>query len=83
MMTKRVMKRRMTWTAELPYLRSHASDSEDEGPGEDVDEDGLTAKEAEAHKKVVGRNHRPSLFCELSLANEAKVDGGTSRVLKT
>ncbi|KAK1651957.1 hypothetical protein QYE76_069762 [Lolium multiflorum] len=26
---------------DLPYLRSHASDSEDEGPSEDVDEDGL------------------------------------------
>jgi hypothetical protein len=25
---------------DLPYLRSHASDSEDEGPDEDVDEDG-------------------------------------------
>jgi hypothetical protein len=39
---------------DLPYLRSHASDSEDKGPGEDVDEDGLTAKEAATHKKVVG-----------------------------
>jgi hypothetical protein len=67
---------------DLPYLRSHASDSEDEGPGEDVDEDGLTAREAEAHMKVVGRNHRPSLFRDLSLADEAKVDGGTSRVLE-
>jgi hypothetical protein len=67
---------------DLPYLRSHASDSEDEGPDEDVDEDGLTAKEAAAHKKVVGRAHRPSLFRDLSLANKAIVDGGISRVLE-
>ncbi|KAM0871104.1 hypothetical protein ACQ4PT_039603 [Festuca glaucescens] len=67
---------------DLPYLRSHASDSEDEGPDEDVNEDGLTAKEAAAHKKVVGRAHRPSLFRDLSLANKAIVDGGISRVLE-
>jgi hypothetical protein len=67
---------------DLPYLRSHASDSEDEGPDEDVDEDGLTVKEAAAHKKVVGRAHRPSLFRDLSLANKAIVDGGISRVLE-
>ena len=42
---------------DLPYLRCHASDSEDEGPDEDVDEDGLTVKFAKAHKKVVGRDH--------------------------
>ena len=64
---------------DLPYFRSHASDSEDDGPDEEVDEDGLTAIEAEAHKKVVG--HRPSLFRDLSLVDKAKVDGGISALL--
>jgi len=38
------------------YRRCYASDSEDEGP-EEVDEDGFTAREAQAFLKVVGRDH--------------------------
>ena len=32
-------------------------------PGEEVDEEGFTAKEAEVHEKVFGRDHRITLFC--------------------
>ena len=66
---------------EVPYNRSYAQDSEDEGPDEEIDEDGLTAKEANAFKKVIGRSHKTSLFRDLSLADKAIVDGGTSKIL--
>ena len=66
---------------EIPYNRSYAWDSEDEGPDEEIDEDGLTAKEANAFKKVIGRSHKTSLFRDLSLADKAIVDGGTSKIL--
>jgi hypothetical protein len=55
---------------------------EDVGPDEDVDEDGLTAKDAKVHKKAAGWDHRPSLFRDPSLANKAIVDGGISKVLE-
>jgi hypothetical protein len=64
----------------IPYMRAYTCDSED-GPDEEIDEDGLTAKEAEASKKVIGREHRTSLFHDLSLAHKAIVDGGTSKIL--
>ena len=67
---------------DIPYTRGYASDSEDDGPLEDVDEEGFTAKEAELFKKVVGRDHRTSLFHDLSLADKAVVDGGTSKLLE-
>ena len=66
---------------DVPYNRCYASDSEDDGPEEDVDEDGFTAKEAQTFKKVTGRDHRTSLFRDLSLADKAVVDGGTSKLL--
>src|SRR5664279_4030819 len=66
---------------DIPYNRCTASDSDDDGPEEDVDEDGFTAKEVEAFKKVVGRDHRTSLFHDLSLADKAVVDGGTCKLL--
>ena len=65
----------------IPYVRGYASDSDDDGPGEEVDEDGFTTKEAEALEKVVGRDPRIPLFCDLSLADEAVVDGGKGIVL--
>lgn len=43
----------------IPYSRCYASDSDDDGPDEEVDEDGLTAKEAERadiFKKITGRD---------------------------
>ncbi|KAE8806964.1 hypothetical protein D1007_16830 [Hordeum vulgare] len=36
----------------IPYSRGYASESGDEGPDEEVDEEGFTAKEAEACTKV-------------------------------
>ena len=56
---------------DIPYSRCYASDSDDEGPDEEVDEEGFTVKEAEAHKKVLGHDHRNPLFRDLSLADEA------------
>lgn len=35
---------------DIPYSRCYASDSDDEGPLEEIDEDGFTAKEAESAK---------------------------------
>jgi len=37
----------------IPYCRGYATDSEDDGPIEEVDEDGFTAKEAADFEKVV------------------------------
>ena len=65
----------------IPYSRGYASESDDDGPDEEVDEEGFTAKEAEAFKKVLGRDHRTSLFEDLSLADEAVVDGGEGILL--
>ncbi|KAE8793809.1 hypothetical protein D1007_31553 [Hordeum vulgare] len=59
----------------IPYSRGYASESDDEGPDEEVDEEGFTAKEAEAFTKVLKRDHRTPLFEDLSLADEAVVDG--------
>ena len=60
----------------IPFSRAYASDSDDDGPDEEVDEEGFTPKEAEAFKKVFGRDHKTPLFKDLSLADEAVVDGG-------
>ncbi|KAK1632514.1 hypothetical protein QYE76_006829 [Lolium multiflorum] len=68
----------------IPYSRCYASDSDDDGPEEEVDEDGLTAKEAERaeiFKKVTGRDIRVPLFRDVSLADGAVVDGGKSLLL--
>jgi hypothetical protein len=58
---------------EIPYNRCYTSESEDEGPEEELDEEGFTAKEVKIFKKVVGRDHRIPLFRDLSLANKAVV----------
>ncbi|KAE8778828.1 hypothetical protein D1007_48147 [Hordeum vulgare] len=60
----------------IPYSRGYVFESDDEGPDEEVDEEGFTAKEAEAFMKVLKRDHRTPLFEDLSLADEAVVDGG-------
>ncbi|KAE8799035.1 hypothetical protein D1007_25659 [Hordeum vulgare] len=60
----------------IPYSRGYASESDDEGPDEEVDEEGFTTKEAEAFMKVLKRDHRTPLFEDLSLADKAVVDGG-------
>jgi hypothetical protein len=60
----------------IPYSHGYASELDDEGPDEEVDEEGFTVKEAEAFEKVFGRDHRTPLFKDVSLADEAVVDGG-------
>ncbi|KAE8791200.1 hypothetical protein D1007_34393 [Hordeum vulgare] len=60
----------------IPYSRGYASESDDEGPDEEVDKEGFTTKDAEAFTKVLKRDHRTPLFEDLSLADEAVVDGG-------
>ena len=60
----------------IPFSRAYASDSDDDGPDEEVDKEGFTPKEAQAFKKVFGRDHKTPLFKDLSLADEAVVDGG-------
>ncbi|KAE8786557.1 hypothetical protein D1007_39536 [Hordeum vulgare] len=60
----------------IPYSRGYASESDDEGPDEEVDEEEFTAKEAESFRNVLKRDHRTALFEDLSLADEAVVDGG-------
>ncbi|KAE8817091.1 hypothetical protein D1007_05296 [Hordeum vulgare] len=65
----------------IPYSRGYASESDNDGPDEEVDEEGFTAKEVESFKKVLQRDHQTLLFKDLSLANEAVVDGGKGILL--
>jgi hypothetical protein len=68
----------------IPYSRCYASDSDDDGPDEDLDEDGLTVKEAkraDIFKKVTGRDIRIPLFRDVSIADGAVVDGSKSLLL--
>ncbi|XP_037474269.1 uncharacterized protein LOC119350643 [Triticum dicoccoides] len=51
-------------------------ESDDEGPPEELDEDGFTAQENQVYKKVNGKERGPSFFHDLSLADKAVVDGG-------
>ncbi|KAE8812186.1 hypothetical protein D1007_10792 [Hordeum vulgare] len=46
----------------IPYSRGYASESDDEGPDEEVDEEGFTAKEAEAFTKE-GQDGTLSVVC--------------------
>jgi hypothetical protein len=43
---------------DIPYSRCYASDSDNNGPDEEVDEERFTANGAEAHEKVLGQDHR-------------------------
>uniref|UniRef100_A0ACD5ZYK4 Uncharacterized protein n=1 Tax=Avena sativa TaxID=4498 RepID=A0ACD5ZYK4_AVESA len=54
----------------------YASDSDEDGPDQEVDEEGFTKDEVEVHEKVLGRDPRILLMCDLSLADEATVDSG-------
>ncbi|KAE8773659.1 hypothetical protein D1007_54062 [Hordeum vulgare] len=51
-----------TMNNSILYSRGYASESGDDGPDEEVDEEGFMTKEAEAFKKVLRRDHRPPLF---------------------
>ena len=65
----------------IPYSRCYASKSDDNGPIEEIDEEGFTTKAPLAFEKVLGRDHRIPLFKDLSLADEVVVDGGKGIVL--
>jgi hypothetical protein len=39
---------------DIPHSRCYASDSDDDGPDEEVDEEGFTTNEAKVHEKVLG-----------------------------
>ncbi|XP_010236757.1 uncharacterized protein LOC104584247 [Brachypodium distachyon] len=66
---------------DLPFHRSYPVDSDDDGPEEEVDEDGFTAEEAKVHEKVLGRDHRIPLFHDMSFADDAVVDGDEGNAL--
>ncbi|KAE8815171.1 hypothetical protein D1007_07494 [Hordeum vulgare] len=51
-------------------------DSDDEGPTEELDEDGFTTQENGIFKKVTGKGRGAPLLCDLTLAGKALVDGG-------
>uniref|UniRef100_A0ACD5X442 Uncharacterized protein n=1 Tax=Avena sativa TaxID=4498 RepID=A0ACD5X442_AVESA len=42
---------------DIRYARGYASDSDDDGPEVELDEEGFTATEAEIHDTVLGRDH--------------------------
>jgi hypothetical protein len=60
---------------DIIYQRACVDDSDDEGPVNELDEDGFTEKEAEWYTKITGRDHKVPLFCDVSLAEKAIVDG--------
>ncbi|XP_020169921.2 uncharacterized protein [Aegilops tauschii subsp. strangulata] len=67
---------------DIIYQRACVDDSDDEGPVNELDEDGLTKKEAEWYTKITGRDHKIPLFCDVSLADKAIVDGGMSKAIE-
>ncbi|KAE8818819.1 hypothetical protein D1007_03423 [Hordeum vulgare] len=66
----------------IPYKHGYALESDDDGPSEEVDEEGFTAKEAKSFKKVLGRDHRTPLFEDLSLEDKAVVDDDKGILLR-
>ncbi|KAE8782954.1 hypothetical protein D1007_43646 [Hordeum vulgare] len=61
---------------ELPFRRLYGYDSHDEGPQEELDEDGFTKEENQIHFQLTGLEKRTRLFQDHSLAHKAVVDGG-------
>ncbi|KAE8808660.1 hypothetical protein D1007_14732 [Hordeum vulgare] len=60
----------------LPYKRTCGYGSDDDGPEEELDEDGFMVQENQVFKKVTNKERGPSLFRDVSLANKAVVDCG-------
>ncbi|KAE8806664.1 hypothetical protein D1007_17190 [Hordeum vulgare] len=54
---------------DIVYQRACVDKSDDEGPVNELDEDGFTEKEAEWYTKITGRDHKVPLFCDVSLAD--------------
>ena len=67
---------------DIVYQRVCVNESDDEGPVNELDEDGFTEKEAEWYTKITGRDHKVPLFCDVSLADKALVDGGMSKTIE-
>ncbi|KAE8800511.1 hypothetical protein D1007_24006 [Hordeum vulgare] len=67
---------------DIVYQRACVDESDDEGPVNELDEDGFTEKEAEWCTKITGRDHKVPLFCDVSLADKALVDGGMSKTIE-
>ncbi|KAE8819832.1 hypothetical protein D1007_02204 [Hordeum vulgare] len=67
---------------DIVYQRACVDESDDEGPENELDEDGFTEKEAEWYTKITGRDHKVPLFCDVSLADKALVDGGMSKTIE-
>ncbi|KAE8791542.1 hypothetical protein D1007_33998 [Hordeum vulgare] len=67
---------------DIVYQRACVDESDDEGPENELDEDGFTEKEAEWYTKITGRDHKVPLFCDVSLAYKALVDGGMSKTIE-
>ncbi|KAE8777461.1 hypothetical protein D1007_49771 [Hordeum vulgare] len=67
---------------DIVYQRACVDESDDEGPVNELDEDGFTEKEAEWYTKIIGRDHKVPLFCDVSLADKALVDGGMSKTIE-
>ncbi|KAE8806960.1 hypothetical protein D1007_16826 [Hordeum vulgare] len=61
---------------ELPFRRLYGYDSDDEGPREELDEDGFMKEEHQIHFELTGLEKRTRLFRDLSLAHKVVVDGG-------
>jgi hypothetical protein len=60
---------------------AHASNSDDDGPDEEIGDEGFTTNVAKIHDTVLGRDHRVPLFYDLSLADEATFYGGKGVVV--
>ncbi|KAE8816692.1 hypothetical protein D1007_05712 [Hordeum vulgare] len=67
---------------DIVYQRACVDESDDEGPANELDEDGFTEKEAEWYTKITDRDHKVPLFCDVSLVDKALVDGGMSKTIE-
>ncbi|KAE8773664.1 hypothetical protein D1007_54067 [Hordeum vulgare] len=67
---------------DIVYKHVCVDDSDDEGSVNELDEDGFTEKEVEWYTKITGRDHKVPLFCDVSLADKAIVDGGMSKTIE-
>ncbi|KAE8814994.1 Protease 2 [Hordeum vulgare] len=61
---------------ELPFRHLYGHDSNDEGPEEELEEDGFTKEENQIHFELTGLEKRTHLLRDLSLAHKAIVDDG-------
>ncbi|KAE8800280.1 hypothetical protein D1007_24269 [Hordeum vulgare] len=67
---------------DIIYQRACMDDSDDEGLVNELDEDGFTKKEAEWYTKIIGRDQKVPLFCDVSLIDKAIVDDGMIKTIE-